>query len=979
MKKFLPGFLLMVLITATAMAQSIDNNFFKKVSYVGAFDGYDNWTEGWTNWTPVDTDYPDTYTMTKGNGQFTNIGGVHIVADETWSGVVKLDGWVYVDAGATLTIQPGTIIRGTNKSVLTIAPGGKIMAAGTRTLPIVFTSSQGAGFRGPSDWGGLVVCGKAPNNLPGGVGIAEGGIGTEYGGSDAADNSGVLTFIRIEFPGFEVATGSEVNGLTLNSVGAGTRIENIQVSYSGDDGYEWFGGTVNAKYLISYRTEDDDFDTDNGFSGMVQFAIILRDPEIVDSDTANGFESDNDKDGSVNNPYTKAIFSNISGFGSAKDLATYNALPQNHKEGSSFRIRRSSRISVYNSLFMGWGRGVRLESTATHNAATANDMTIKNTFISSIYGNKFHSDNAVLTAADIETWFLETTKQNKVIENGADVKITDPFNLESPNFQPQSGSPVFNASYWYKENEPVSIDNSFFEKVTYVGAFDGYDNWTEGWTNWTPVDTDYPETYTMTKGNGQFTNIGGVHIVADETWSGVVKLDGWIYVDNGATLTIEPGTIIRGTNKSVLTIAPGGKIIAAGTRTLPIVFTSSQGAGFRGPSDWGGLVVCGKAPNNLPGGVGIAEGGIGTEYGGSDAADNSGILTFVRIEFPGFEVATGSEVNGLTLNSVGAGTRIENIQVSYSGDDGYEWFGGTVNAKYLISYRTEDDDFDTDNGFSGMVQFAIILRDPEIVDSDTANGFESDNDKDGSVNSPFTKAIFSNISGFGSAKDLETYNTLPQNHKEGSSFRIRRSSRISVYNSLFMGWGRGVRLESTATHNAATANDMTIRNTIIASIYGNKFHSDNAVMTAADIETWFLETTKRNKVIENGADVKIMDPFNLESPNFQPESGSPVFNASYWTTTSSIKIKASDSQIIVISYPNPFNGSTNIELTLTKDAPVRVMVYNLAGALVSEIHNGELFKGIHRFRFDARELPKGMYFGKVFVENQTQTLKMVAQ
>ena len=524
-----------------------------------------------------------------------------------------------------------------------------------------------------------------------------------------------------------------------------------------------------------------------------------------------------------------------------------------------------------------------------------------------------------------------------------------------------------------------SIDNNFFEKVSYVGAFDGYDNWTEGWANWTPVDTDYPETYTMTKGNGQFTNIGGLHITANETWSGVVKLDGWVYVDAGATLTIQPGTIIRGTNKSVLTIAPGGKIIAAGTRTLPIVFTSSQGAGFRGPSDWGGLVVCGKAPNNLPGGVGIAEGGIGTEYGGSDAADNSGVLTYIRIEFPGFEVATGSEVNGLTLNSVGAGTRIENIQVSYSGDDGYEWFGGTVNAKYLISYRTEDDDFDTDNGFSGMVQFAVILRDPEIVDSDTANGFESDNDKDGSVNNPYTKAIFSNISGFGSAKDLATYNTLLQNHKEGSSFRIRRSSRISVYNSLFMGWGRGVRLESTATHNAASANDMTIKNTIIASIYGNKFHSDNAVLTAAQIETWFLETTKRNKVIENGADVKITDPFNLSAPNFQPMAGSPVFSASYWATTSALKIKAADSQINVINYPNPFNGTTNIELTLTNDAPVRIMVYNLSGILVSEIHNGELFKGTHRFRFDAQGLPKGLYFGRVIVDNQMKTLKMTAQ
>jgi hypothetical protein len=628
---------------------------------------------------------------------------------------------------------------------------------------------------------------------------------------------------------------------------------------------------------------------------------------------------------------------------------------------------------------MGWGRGVRLESTATHNAATANDMTISNTFIASIYGNKFHSDNAVMTAAQIETWFLETVKKNKVIENGADVKITDPFNLTSPNFQPMAGSPVFNASYWYKESEPVSINNNFFEKVSYVGAFDGYDNWTEGWTNWSPVDTDYSETYTMTKGNGQFTNIGGVHITASETWSGVVKLNGWIYVDNGATLTIEPGTIIRGTNKSVLVIARGGKIMAAGTRTQPIVFTSSQGAGFRSNSDWGGLVLCGKAPNNLPGGAGIAEGGIGTEYGGSDAADNSGVLTYVRIEFPGFEVATGSEVNGLTLASVGSGTRIENIQVSYSGDDGYEFFGGTVNAKHLISYRTEDDDFDTDNGYSGMVQFGIILRDPSIVDSDTANGFESDNDKDASVNTPFTTAIFSNISGFGSAKDLATYNTLPQNHKEGSSLRIRKSSRISVYNSLFMGWGRGVRLESTATHNAATANDMTIRNTFIASVYGNKFHSDNAVMTAAQIETWFLEAVKKNKVIENGADVKITDPFNLISPNFQPMAGSPVFNASYWVTTSALRIKAADSEINVLNYPNPFNGTTNIELILTNDAPVRIMVYNLSGSLVSEIHNGQLYKGTHRFQFDAQALPKGLYLGRIIVDNQMKTLKMTAQ
>ena len=523
-----------------------------------------------------------------------------------------------------------------------------------------------------------------------------------------------------------------------------------------------------------------------------------------------------------------------------------------------------------------------------------------------------------------------------------------------------------------------SIDDKFFDKVTYVGAFDGINDWTADWTEWDPVNENYPEP-TATKGNGQFTRSEGVHITASETWSGVIKLNGWVYVDAGATLTIEPGTIIRGTNKSLLSIEKGGKIMAVGTSKLPIVFTSAQGAGFRANSDWAGLVINGNAPNNLAGGSGVAEGGIGSPYGGTDAEDNSGVLAYVRIEFPGFEVATGSEVNGLTMNSVGRGTRIEYVQVSYSGDDGYEWFGGTVNAKHLISYRTEDDDFDTDNGYNGMVQFTVILRDPTIVDTDTANGFESDNDKDGSEASPKTTAIFSNMSGFGAAKDLATYNTLVQNHKEGATMRIRRNSRISVYNALYLGWGRGRRFESSGTQTAANNNEMTVKNTFIGDVFGEKFKTDDKVMTAAQLETWFLETTKRNKVLAIGADAKITDPFNLTNPNFQPQSGSPVLNASYWTTTSAKKIQIAANDFSLTNYPNPFTGSTNIELTLTKDAPVSVMVFNMAGAMVSEIHNGELFKGTYQFRFNASELPKGMYFGKVVVENQLQTLKMVAQ
>jgi hypothetical protein len=523
-----------------------------------------------------------------------------------------------------------------------------------------------------------------------------------------------------------------------------------------------------------------------------------------------------------------------------------------------------------------------------------------------------------------------------------------------------------------------SINDNFFKKVSYVGAFDGIIDWTKGWTEWDPVNANYPEP-TVTKGNGQFTRAGGTHITANETWSGVIRLNGWVYVDQGATLTIEPGTIIRGTERSVLSIERGAKIMAVGTPDKPIVFTSAQGAGFRGPSDWAGVVINGNAPNNLPGGQGITEGGIGSPYGGNDPQDDSGVFAYVRIEFPGFEVATDSEVNGLTLNSVGNKTRLEYIQVSYSGDDGFEWFGGTVNARYLISYKTEDDDFDTDNGFSGMVQFGLILRDPEIVDTDTANGFESDNDRDGSSTTPITKAIFSNISGFGAAKDLATYNALPQNHKEGAAMRIRRNSRIQVYNSLFLGWGRGVRLESSGTHGAAQADEMTIKNTIIGGVFGNKYQTDNSVLSAAQLETWFLATERRNKMLGDMADAKITNPFSLTNPNFQPMAGSPVFNASYWVTTSAGNIPTIQKESLALSYPNPFRHQTNIEITLEKESHVRVQIYNMTGAVVAELHNGVMYRGINRLTLDGAGLSKGMYLSRIVIGNEVQTLKLIRE
>jgi hypothetical protein len=525
-----------------------------------------------------------------------------------------------------------------------------------------------------------------------------------------------------------------------------------------------------------------------------------------------------------------------------------------------------------------------------------------------------------------------------------------------------------------------SINDPFFDKVHYIGAFDGMNDWTEGWAEWNPVNKDYPA-HTVTKGNGVFTLAGGLKITADETWSGVILLDGWVYVEAGATLTIQPGTIIRGTEKSALVITKGAKIHAAGTKESPIVFTSSQGAGLRSTSDWGGIVICGNGIVNTPSGEKIAEGGVGVSYGGTNNADNSGVLKYVRIEFTGFEVSTGSELNGLSMCAVGSGTIIDHIQVSYAGDDGFEWWGGAVNAKYLISYKTEDDDFDTDNGFVGMIQFAVALRDSEIVDTDTANGFESDNDDTGSDNMPYTNAIFSNVSAFGPSISNTNPATLPTNHNEGAALRIRRASRLQIYNSVFAGYGRGLRLESTSGWNAAQTDLLTVQNTILAGIRNDIFKSGATGVTDAQVGEWFLAPARKNSTLTLAADLKLVNPFSFTSPNFKPESASPVLDASYWFTPSvgTPKLESAFVSDELSSYPNPFTETTYIDLSVNVKTEVRAMVYDLNGKLVAELYNGIMHPGVGTLEFNAKELPRGFYIGRITAGNKVYTVKMIAK
>lgn len=495
-------------------------------------------------------------------------------------------------------------------------------------------------------------------------------------------------------------------------------------------------------------------------------------------------------------------------------------------------------------------------------------------------------------------------------------------------------------------NAQPTIDNAFFDKVNFRGAF-GTTDWTTGWANFDPQNTVYgAPTVTVSAGN----------ITSNTTWTknNIYLLNGWVYVKDGVTLTIEAGTVIRGdkTNKGALIIEKGGKLIANGTVTEPIVFTSNQPAGSRAYGDWGGVIICGKAPINVSGGSGTIEGGVGSTYGGSDAADNSGSLQYVRIEFPGIAFVTNSEINGLTMGGVGSGTTIDNIQVSYSGDDSFEWFGGTVNAKHLIALRGWDDDFDTDFGYSGMVQYAVSLRDPAVADQSQSNGFESDNDGTGTTNTPFTSAIFSNVSLFGPlATSGTTINSLYRR-----AAHIRRNSKLQVYNTVFAGWPTGLYIDGSTTQANATNGDLKVRNSVIAGMTtAIDVPTPQQTWDQASATTWFNTVTSKNALLSANTDLGVTDAFNLTAPKFYLTVSSVLNTGSYWQTTGIVAPKSVSTKSLKV-YPNPastevvielpeYSGFTTIQVT---DLTGRTLINKPVSMVENEILNiSELRKGIY--------------------------------
>jgi hypothetical protein len=418
-----------------------------------------------------------------------------------------LKGLVYMVGNHTMTIEAGTTIKGSfngaDVAALVITRGSKIVASGTPTEPIVFTSASPNPQSG--DWGGIVICGKAGYNLSynGTAGLyqVEGGIDNANGdglaGSGDAvaptpidtDSSGVLQYVRIEYAGYAYQPDKEINSLTMAAVGSRTVIDHVQTTYAKDDAFEWFGGSVNCKYLIAYKTQDDDFDTDNGFSGKVQFGLIIRDSVIADISKSEAFESDNNATGTTSTPKTRAIFSNITAIG---PKATLNNLG-NSLFLAGAQIRRNSGISIFNSIIVGWPIGIYVDATlGTSTALNIEDSTLRLRNVT-LAGNGVNvqfggtAGATINSTAALTTWFTNSFYNNDILTNVSDAKLIQPYNyaaVDPTPFAGANGNLKINSGGEFSDAK-FSGDTFFDKTVTFRGGIAPAGvlaSWWKGWT-----------------------------------------------------------------------------------------------------------------------------------------------------------------------------------------------------------------------------------------------------------------------------------------------------------------------------------------------------------------------------------------------------------------------------------------------------------------------------------------------------------------
>lgn len=352
----------------------------------------------------------------------------------------KLSGDYTVKAGATLIIEAGAKIEAVDDDVvdyILIEQGAKIDAQGTSDNPIIMTSEK----KEPGAWGGIHICGKARINAEGGAGTSEIGDAS-YGGTDDADNSGTLRYIRVEYAGYKFNADKEANGFTFYGVGNGTKLEYLQAYAGTDDGFEWFGGSVNAKYLVSTNNSDDSFDWTEGWTGKGQFFIAYQEEQTTlgyDCDAL--IEADNNGDNATLTPVSCPVLANLTLVGN------------NSEEGKrGIRLRAGTYAKIYNTLVKGKPNCLTTETAETETSLVNGNSILSNVWIASAFSGK----EGIYTA--------EMFAKDDVNKEKQEITLTDGYigTIEGGDDMP-------------------AVDG-FFVAAPYKGAISNDNNWTAGWT-----------------------------------------------------------------------------------------------------------------------------------------------------------------------------------------------------------------------------------------------------------------------------------------------------------------------------------------------------------------------------------------------------------------------------------------------------------------------------------------------------------------
>jgi hypothetical protein len=948
--------------------------------------------------------------LTPHDSTITNNGGAGITTNVALdkNKTYLISGFVYVRNGASLTIPAGSLLLGeySTEGSLIIERGGKIFANGTAEEPIVFTSQFAPGSRNRGDWGGIVICGTASNNRPGGNFIPEGNIGSIAGYGDALfptvnddDNSGVMRYVRIEFPGYPYTANNEINGLTLAAVGRGTTLEHIQVSYSDDDAFEFFGGTVNAKWLIAYKARDDNFDTDFGYTGKIQFGVVYVDPGRADISQSEAFETDNDGTGTTASPRTEPVLSNITVVGPKRSASDVSGTNFDALFYYGIHHRRATRHNLFNSVIMGFDEGGIFLDGATVQGDTAN-FRYRN--------NVFTGMTNLIEPASFNAWF--TSYGNSSLPGVNDVLLKAPHNETSPVLIPQAGSVLLSGASF---SDP-RLSDPFFTPTTYRGAFsgNGAERWDLGWANYDPQGITYKNPNLVWSGIIYLTSGAGARksVVIGR---GIGATDG---IDVAFQESIVPTPPPTGIIYFTCDLGSAGKtfidIRSAATTTSLIIWTLNIQENAPSSVD----EVLSWDPNLL----------------------GPGAFTLKILGQPDVNMKTSSSAivpAGIALVTIEHDTRIVSVSYQYGANWNLVSFPGVhptnMNVNTLWARR--------DLAFSVFKYTGSYVA---VTEAEVGTGYWMNHTPGNAThltytwNSGSTRLNYAPMKPFQAAAgwnmigsyefehSVEFIRTNPENRKSSASvFRYVPGGGYSAVTTLnpgfgywinltgaadiylpgpFFGtlgkdpfediikedWGRIVITDAAGQNYTLYAADASVDLNMFelpplppAGMFDVRFGSQRfAEDLNAGTQTIHLNGVVYPVTISvTGMNLKLEDAIDGSYVKTTINSGN-----SYVLNNRNVNILKVGSDAITPTaysleqnYPNPFNPSTTIKFAIPEVSDVKLTIYNSLGQKIAELVNSTLEAGSYTIDWNASNVASGLYFYELNTGDFSSVKKMM--